>query len=261
MKKINSIKGIYLLPNLFTTASLFCGFLAIIFANNNQIEQAIWSIFIGVIMDGLDGRIARMTGTSSEFGVQYDSLSDLVTFGIAPGFIAYKLAHGYGSKIALAACAMYVICGALRLARFNVQSKGEEKQGFVGIPIPGAAAMLLSTIMVFEKYNWIFMPKWIPMLAFILGMLMVSNLPYMSLKKARLEQKKPFNSLVAMVMVVVILIMISDYMELMLFGLCTIYTLLGILTGIGVPTWKIPGIGYYIPIPTTALIRAGRISK
>lgn len=251
MKKIGTMKGIYLLPNLFTTASLFCGFLALVFSYNDQLEFAIWSILIAVVMDGLDGRIARMTGTSSSFGLNYDSLSDLVSFGVVPGFIAYKLAHGSGSRIALAACAVYVICGALRLARFNVQVHGEESQGFVGLPIPAAAGMLMSSIMVFQRYQYGFMPKWLPLLAFLLGLLMVSNIPYMSLKKAKLEKQKPFNSLVAMVLAVGLIIMASEYLEIVLFTMFACYTLLGIATGLRVPVWKLPGIGYYIPVPAS----------
>jgi CDP-diacylglycerol--serine O-phosphatidyltransferase len=258
MKKIGTMKGIYLLPNLFTTASLFCGFLALVFSYNNQLDYAIWSIFIAVVMDGLDGRVARMTGTSSSFGLNYDSLSDLVSFGVVPGFIAYKLAHGSGSRIALAACAVYVICGALRLARFNIQVHGQESKGFVGLPIPGAAGMLMSTIMLFQRYQINFMPKWIPLMAFLLGLLMVSNIPYMSLKKAKLEKQKPFNSLVAMVLAVGLVIMASEYLEIVLFTMFASYTLLGVATGLRIPVWKLPGIGYYIPSPVEAA--AGKVS-
>ena len=251
MKKIGEIKGIYLLPNLFTTASLFCGYLALIFTLNDQINNAIWSVLLAVIFDGMDGRVARMTGTASSFGLNYDSLSDLVSFGVVPGFIAYKLAHGFGSRIVLAASAIYVICGALRLARFNVQIHGEEKMGFTGLPIPGAAGMLLSTILVYQHYQWTFMMKWIPLLTFLLGLLMVSNLPYMSLKKARLEKKKPFNSLVAMVFIVGLLIMASEYHELVVFSIFACYTILGIFTGLRVPVWNLPWIGHYIPVPAS----------
>ena len=249
MKRIKSSKRIYLLPNLFTTMSLFCGFLALVFDLNDKLEYCIWAVLIAVIFDGLDGKIARMTGTTSSFGLQYDSLSDLVSFGVVPAIVVYKLAHEIGVRIALAACAMYVICGALRLARFNVQVKSEESQGFVGMPIPGAAGMLLSSIMVYERYQWTYMVKWTPMLAFILGLLMVSKIPYMSLKKARLDQKRPFNSLVAVVLVIGILIMASDYHEILIFSLFALYTLLGIATALRIPVWKLPGIGYYIPVP------------
>ena len=248
MRKIKSSKRIYLLPNLFTTMSLFCGFLALVFAYNNQIEYCIWAVLIAVIMDGLDGKVARMTGTTSSFGLNYDSLADLVSFGVVPAFVVYQLAHGMGSRIALASSAIYVICGALRLARFNVQVRSEESHGFVGMPIPAAAGMLLSTIMVYQRYQWTFMAKWTPMLAFLLGLLMVSKIPYMSLKGARLERKRPFNSLVAVVLTIGILVMASDYHEIIIFSVFVLYTLLGIATMLRIPVWKIPGIGYYIPL-------------
>jgi CDP-diacylglycerol---serine O-phosphatidyltransferase len=248
-QRIKSSKRIYILPNLFTTMSLFCGFLALVYDMNDKLELCIWFVLIAVVMDGLDGKVARMTGTASSFGLNYDSLSDLVSFGVVPAIVVYKLAHEIGIRIALAACAMYVICGAMRLARFNVQVHSEERQGFVGMPIPAAAGMLLSSIMVYERYQWTYLVRWTPLLAFLLGLLMVSKIPYMSLKRARLEKKREFHSLVMVVLIIVVVIMESEHIEIMIFSLFALYTLLGIATGLRIPVWKLPGIGNYIPVP------------
>ena len=110
--------------------------------------------------------------------------------------------------------------------------------------------MMLSTILVYQKYQWTIMPRFIPIVAFILGLLMVSKIPYMSLKKARLEQKHPFNSLVAVVLAIGLLVMLSEFHEIVIFSIFVIYTLLGIATQLRIPVWKLPGVGYYIPVPT-----------
>ena len=241
------MRKIYILPNLFTTASLFCGFLALTFVYHNKIDYAVWAILFAILFDGLDGKIARLTGTSSSFGVNYDSLSDLVSFGVAPGFIVYKLANSVHNKAALAASVLYVICGALRLARFNVQVRAEESQAFVGLPIPGAAGMLLSTVMVYRYHEWIFIQRTLPLLAVLLACLMVSKIPYFSLKRVHLERRRPFNTLVGMVLITGLLIVFSDYYDILILICFASYVVIGIAAYLHVPVWKLPFLQAYIP--------------
>ncbi|MCD8457234.1 CDP-diacylglycerol--serine O-phosphatidyltransferase [Xylella taiwanensis] len=166
MNKIRSIAGsrtIYLLPNLLTTVGLFSGFYAIIAATNGQFADASIAVFIAALMDGLDGRVARMTGTSSEFGVQYDSLADLVSFGIAPALVMYhwslstlKLDSNVMGRVGWAAAFLYTACAALRLARFNTQVEMVDKRWFVGLASPAAAGLMMSFIFAFSdgKLGW-----------------------------------------------------------------------------------------------------------
>ena len=149
-RKIRSNKsrkrGIYVLPNLFTSASLFCGFYAIIAAIQGRYETASVAILISFLLDGLDGRIARFTNTTSKFGTEFDPLADLVAFGVAPAVLAFKWALAPLGRLGWLACFMYVICGALRLARFNVQKDNLETNFFKGLPIPGAASFWVAGI-------------------------------------------------------------------------------------------------------------------
>ena len=135
-------RGIYLLPNLFTTGAMFSGFYAITSAINHHFEAAAVAIFIAMILDGLDGRVARLTNTQSEFGVQYDSLSDMVSFGVAPGLVMYLWAFSSLGKLGLFAAFVHTAGGALRLARFNTQVETADKRYFQGLPSPAAAAIL-----------------------------------------------------------------------------------------------------------------------
>ncbi|MDI6783346.1 MAG: CDP-diacylglycerol--serine O-phosphatidyltransferase, partial [bacterium] len=233
--------------NLFTTASLFCGFLALTYVYHNKIDYAVWAIFFAILFDGLDGKIARLTGTSSSFGVNYDSLSDLVSFGVAPGFIIYQLANSWNNKAALAASVLYVICGALRLARFNVQVRSEESQAFVGLPIPGAAGMLVATVMLYRSHEWILIQRTLPLLAVLLACLMVSKIPYFSLKRAHLERRRPFNTLVVMVLLTGLLIVFSDYYAILILVCFASYVVIGIAAYVHVPVWKLPFLQAYAP--------------
>jgi CDP-diacylglycerol--serine O-phosphatidyltransferase len=149
-------RGIYLLPNLFTTAGLFCGFYAIIAASNDQFVHAAVAVFIAGIADGLDGRVARLTGTSSEFGVQYDSLSDLVSFGLAPALVMYhwslselKLDSDLLGRVGWAVAFLYAACAALRLARFNTQVGVVDKRWFIGLASPASAGLMMSFVWAF----------------------------------------------------------------------------------------------------------------
>ncbi|MDO9055600.1 MAG: CDP-diacylglycerol--serine O-phosphatidyltransferase [Sulfuricurvum sp.] len=174
----------YLLPNLFTAASIFTGFYAIALALEGSFESAAWFIFLALIFDGLDGRVARMTNTASHFGVEFDSLADIVAFGVAPALLLYLyIGESYG-RIGIMVSALFIIFGAVRLARFNVTTSRIEPSVFIGLPIPTAAIMISIAILVIERYEE-FVPfkVFILPLALVLAILMVSNIRYPSFKK------------------------------------------------------------------------------
>ena len=227
-------KGIYILPNLFTSASLFLGFYAIIIVMSEHPDKfmhAAWAIIGAAICDGLDGKVARLTGTASEFGIEYDSLADLVSFGVAPGVMIYTWALEPYGKLGWLAAFLYVICGALRLARFNVQVNTVEKSHFKGLPTPGAAIMIATTILIHLEYRGDEMIKNIimPIMTYGLAYLMVSNVKYKSFKDLELIKRKPFGTLV---IVVILLTVVVAKPELMLFSLITLYVLSGPLTAL-----------------------------
>ena len=175
-------KGIYILPNLFTSASLFGGFYAIIAAIQGRYEAAAMAIIISSILDGLDGRVARFTRTTSHFGVEYDSLCDLIAFGVAPGVLAFQWALEPFGRLGWLAAFMYVICGALRLARFNVQKIVEDPNFFKGLPIPASACFIASLILFASALGGI--PEnrsvIIIIMIYVLSFLMVSTVKFYS---------------------------------------------------------------------------------
>ncbi|MDF1822517.1 MAG: CDP-diacylglycerol--serine O-phosphatidyltransferase [Alcanivoracaceae bacterium] len=179
-------KGIYLLPNLITTGALFAGFYAIVAAMNGDFENAAIAIVVAGILDGMDGGVARLTNTQSKFGAEYDSLSDCVAFGVAPGLVAYSWALTDLGKVGWAAAFVYVACAALRLARFNVQSGSTDKRFFIGLPSPSGAG-LVATMVWFGASRGITDGNDVAWIAAILtagaGMLMVSNVQYHSFKE------------------------------------------------------------------------------
>ena len=227
-------RGIYLLPNLFTTCGLFAGFYAIIAAANSQFTAAAIAVFVAAIMDGLDGRVARLTGTSSEFGVQYDSLADLVSFGLAPALVMYhwalvsmKLDSVMLGKVGWLAAFLYAACAALRLARFNVNTAVVDKRYFQGLPSPAAAALvagfiwLTSAMLVAHREVPLFRAlisvfggvpiaradlSWI-MFAVTLfaGLTMVTNVPYYSFKDFGGRRSVPFVVLVGAALLIAII--------------------------------------------------------
>ena len=181
-------KGVYLLPNLFTTGAMFSGFYAILAGMDGNFDAACIAIFIAMIFDVLDGTVARMTNTSSDFGLQYDSLSDMVSFGVAPAVLAFSWILNEIGRIGWAAAFIYASCAALRLARFNSQVDSSSKNYFIGIPSPAAAALIASMVWCSHKVNVT------DQLAFLVatttamsGLLMVSNLHYRSLKEIDLN--------------------------------------------------------------------------
>lgn len=183
-KNPQKLQLIYILPNLFTAGSAFVGVLSIFASFKGEFEKAAIFIILSLILDGLDGRIARMTNTSSKFGVEFDSLADLVAFGVAPAMLFYNTVGIYYGKLGSLAAALYVVFGAIRLARFNITSSQNEPSVFIGVPIPTAAVVISMWIMIYEKY-----PLFNKLEIFILfcqialAFLMVSNIRYPSFKK------------------------------------------------------------------------------
>ncbi|WP_407276441.1 CDP-diacylglycerol--serine O-phosphatidyltransferase [Halothiobacillus sp. DCM-1] len=178
-------KAIYLLPNLFTTAALFAGFYAILRAIAGDFEMAAMAVFIAMVLDGLDGRIARLTHTQSEFGVQYDSLSDVISFGLAPAIVMYQWSlQGIGDRWGLLGAFVFATAAAVRLARFNVQVETVDKRYFVGLASPAAAAVLMGMVWVVHEHqmDWNQSAGWMWVITVTTGLLMVSSLPYYSFK-------------------------------------------------------------------------------
>ncbi|HJX34084.1 MAG TPA: CDP-diacylglycerol--serine O-phosphatidyltransferase [Desulfatiglandales bacterium] len=219
-------KGIFILPNLFTSSSLFCGFFAIISSIQGRYEAAAIAIVIAAIFDGLDGRIARFTKTSSLFGVEYDSLSDLVSFGVAPAILAFLWALKPFGRLGWLAAFMYVICGALRLARFNVEKSSEQTSYFKGLPIPAAACFLASIVLYESSINGFSESRHIIsiVIIYVLSFLMVSSIRYTSFKEFNIRNQKPFNVLVAIILVFIV---IAYKPNVLLFLIMLLYTLSG----------------------------------
>jgi CDP-diacylglycerol--serine O-phosphatidyltransferase len=209
-------KGIYILPNFLTSISLLSGFYAIVAASGleRQFYVAAIAIFVSCIFDMLDGRVARLTHSTSRFGVEYDSLSDAIAFGVAPAVLAYNWAlRSYGNFGLLVAFA-FVACGAMRLARFNIQVDTVQKKSFLGLPIPAAAAALAGCVLF---YKWLgypgafksvnpFISPLMPLLVGVLAFLMVSNIRYYSFKDMAYFKRRPFRSTVTAIFLLVVIL-------------------------------------------------------
>jgi len=220
-------KGVYLLPNLFTTAGLMCGFYSAVATIDGEYRVAAIAILVALIFDALDGRIARMTKTSSRFGAEYDSLSDLVAFGVAPGLLVYRWALDPWQAWGWLAAVSYVVCGALRLARFNVQIGVIDKQSFVGLPIPAAAAVIATTIMMYYYLGGAGATSkhvTLLLLIYLLAGLMISTFRYVSFKDLRLRDRQPFGLFIA---AIVLLQLTIARPHIMLFFLAAGYSLSG----------------------------------
>lgn len=208
-RKLSFHKGVYILPNLMTTASLCAGFMGMIMAMEGRYEMSALAILISCVLDGLDGKIARLTRSASEFGVQYDSLADVVAFGVTPAFLAYNwLLKDFG-RLGLMACFLFIACGALRLARFNIQTKVVSKKFFVGLPIP-AAGCTLATLVYFSAYlPASVVESVLPMATLImvygLSFLMVSKVRYASFKEYGWFKEHPFGSMVTAILLFVLI--------------------------------------------------------
>ena len=219
-------RGIYLLPNLFTTATLFGGFYAILAAMNGRFEHAAIAIFAAMVMDGLDGRVARMTGTQSDFGAEYDSLADMVAFGLAPALVIYLWALFDLGKVGWLAAFVYTAGTALRLARFNTQVGIADKRYFQGLPSPSAAAIIAGAIWVGADNDVVGteISILVAILTTVTGLLMVSNFRYSSFKEIDFKGKVPFVVVVVVMLAFAILLLQPP---IVLFSVFMIYALSG----------------------------------
>jgi CDP-diacylglycerol--serine O-phosphatidyltransferase len=234
-----SRRGIYLLPNMITTAGMFAGFYAIVAAMDGRFEAAAVAIFIAMVLDGLDGRVARLTNTQSEFGVQYDSLADMVSFGLAPALVMYEWSLKFmvsvgWAKFGWLAAFIYAASAALRLARFNSQVATAEKAYFRGLPSPSAAGVLAGLVWAATDFG--LSGESMVYVAFVLtvsmGLLMVSNIRYYSFKELNFKNRVPFVAVLIVVLVYVFAsidppkVLFSGFLIYAIFGI--VYTLLGI---------------------------------
>ncbi|MGQ8365035.1 CDP-diacylglycerol--serine O-phosphatidyltransferase [Glaciecola sp. 1036] len=219
-------RGIYLLPNLLTTAGLFSGFYAVVMSMNGMFEHASVAIFVAMIFDGLDGRVARITNTQSAFGAEYDSMADMVSFGIAPALVAYNFGMTDLGKIGWLAAFMYVAGAALRLARFNTQIETADKRFFQGLASPAAAAVVSGTVWVSYDYNidGNSIGFLVAIVTGLAGLLMVSNFKYNSFKELNWHGKVPF---VALLIVMLIFIIVATAPSLVLVTVFALYAIAG----------------------------------
>jgi len=230
-------KGIFVLPNLFTTASLFSGVYALIASINEDFFPAAIAIIIALVLDGLDGRMARLTHTTSKFGTEYDSLSDLVAFGVAPAVLAYTWALSPYGKWGWITAFVYIACGALRLARFNVQVNVIEKKVFNGLPIPAAALVIASSVILHHelvKAGFVeglktFQSLLMMGMTFGLSLLMVSSVKFYSFKDLNYFVRKPFMSFI---LIIFIMIIVAAEPQITIFTFAFGYALSG-------PVWTI----------------------
>jgi CDP-diacylglycerol--serine O-phosphatidyltransferase len=232
-------KGIYILPNLITLLSMFSGFYSIVASLNSDYERAAWAIMVASVFDVMDGWVARMTHTATRFGIEIDSLSDAISFGVAPGVLVYTWTLSSFGRIGWLGSFFLVACGALRLARFNVQMGSTEKKHFTGLPIPASALVIATTVLAYEQMIGVLdhlklvriaeivgKDYWVLALTFLLAGLMVSNITYHSLKEANLKERRPFEVLVA---IVVFMAFVAYNPSLFLFFVSMLYVASGIL--------------------------------
>ena len=200
-------QGIYLLPNLFTTGALFCGFYAVVSAMDGRFESSAIAIFAAMIFDGLDGRVARITNTQSKFGAEFDSLADMVSFGVAPALVVFNLALVSLGKFGWMCAFIYVACAALRLARFNTQIDSADNNFFSGLASPPAAALIAGSVWVCFDEGWlgaalpVELAIGLACLTAITGFLMILNVPYNSFKGLDIGRRVPFVAMIAVVLV------------------------------------------------------------
>ncbi|WP_297812119.1 CDP-diacylglycerol--serine O-phosphatidyltransferase [uncultured Helicobacter sp.] len=207
------IDPLYILPNLFTGASIYIGVLAVSYAFVGRFELACWLVLICLILDGLDGRVARLTGTTSKFGVEFDSLADVVAFGVAPAMILFFYSGFHYGKFGIVAAGLYVVFGAIRLARFNVTTNNNEPNVFIGLPIPAAAVFVVSWLLFEMKFCKQY-PQYseeilllLMIASLIVAFLMVSNVRYPSFKKMNFE-KISFGRIIVLLMIILAILFI-----------------------------------------------------
>lgn len=218
-------KGIHILPSLFTTGNVFCGFYAFVAVLNENFYFAAWAIVIGMIFDGLDGRIARLTKTTSAFGEQYDSLADIITFGMAPAFLVYSWVLKPFGRLGWMAAFLFLLCAALRLARFNVSKPEIRSEHFIGLPTPASAAVLASIVIAFEDLFASRMNPFIMvMVVYTLAFLMVSNIKYPAFKRFDFKKRVAFSRFLFVILFIYVLATIP---RVALFILGTTYAIIG----------------------------------
>lgn len=237
------MRKIFLLPSLITCASMFCGLMAIINVinvaeygtdlDNYRYLLSCWLILAAAVLDLLDGLVARLTGTESAFGAQLDSLADVVAFGVAPAMLIYtRMGHMENRHIAEGTAMFFAVCGALRLARFNVQKTHVEKKSFTGLPIPAAAGMVVSSFLFFQRIDsdWDrkFILNFLPVMMMGLAFLMVSTISYPSFKQLKLERRKQFDVLPVLLLVLAVLVIIKEFLEHVVFFGFAVYVLGGV---------------------------------
>ena len=199
-------KGIHILPSLFTTGNVFCGFYAFVAVLNEQFYFAAWAIVAGMIFDGLDGRIARLTKTTSAFGEQYDSLADIITFGMAPAFLAYSWVLKPFGRLGWMAAFLFLLCAALRLARFNVTKPEIRSEHFVGLPSPASAVVIASIVIAFEDlFATRINPFIMVMVVYALAFLMVSNIKYPAFKRFDFKKRVVFSRFLFVILFIYVL--------------------------------------------------------
>ena len=238
-------KGIYILPSLFTCGNMTCGFLSILASMHGNFSKAAWFVILAIAFDMLDGRVARMTKTTSRFGVQLDSLSDLVSFGVAPAVLMYNLALEPMGKAGIAIAVLFMLASALRLAKFNVLAEeGVVSKNFMGLPTPASAGVLISFVLSYELFiaapgedlSFKTIPllmksmpaffKMMPIIMIVLTFLMVSNVPYAAFKNFKFSRPKAFQFLV---LVIVFLVVVITYPQNTFFIIFALYALSGIV--------------------------------
>jgi CDP-diacylglycerol--serine O-phosphatidyltransferase len=197
---MNRSNLIYVLPNLFTASSIFVGVISIVEASKGHFVLASWLILLALVFDGLDGRIARMTNTTSQFGVEFDSLADIISFGIAPAMLLYFFTGYDFGRFGILVSALYVIFGAIRLARFNISTAKTDPNVFIGLPIPTAAIFVAMWILLFHKYTLEHYSIILLFLALGVAVLMVSNFRYPSFKKIQLDKPMVFKTMILLVL-------------------------------------------------------------
>ncbi len=218
-------RGIFLLPSLLTTGNLFCGFLALVLTSDSRYVEAAVAIFVAMVMDILDGKVARLTRTTTQFGVEFDSLADVVSFCVAPAFMIYTLALSRLGRAAWLGAFLFVICGALRLARFNVYSGVTDRRYFVGLPTPAAAGIVASVVLLLgddEITRW--QSAVIAAGTYIVAILMVTTFRYYSFKEIDFARRRPAGVLVLVVLAVLI---VATHPQWFLFLLFSAYVLSG----------------------------------
>ena len=242
-----NINPLYALPNFFTAGSIFCGMVSIMFAANSSFGYAAWLIVLSMIFDGLDGRVARLTNTASKFGIEFDSLADVVAFGAAPAMLVYFYIPTIGSNYGfegdyglyrIFACALFVIFGAIRLARFNITTSNAEPNNFIGLPIPSAAVIIVFGVLLDLKYS-VFAASFsyvLLILTFLVSVLMVSNIRYPSFKKIKWNLK-----IFVLLLIALAIIISSKYYVEFFCAAFSVYVLYGIVRWLCLMTkvlWK-----------------------